>query len=102
VPRIQIEEVLSLLHEFRRAPIGRWHLQVCRNVACSMRGAERLIDHLAQRSASSPARPRRRPLHAVDRRVPGLLRHRAGDDGQRRLSREHDAAKLDELLEELK
>jgi len=24
-----------------RAPIGRWHLQTCRNVSCSMRGAGR-------------------------------------------------------------
>ncbi len=49
VPRIQIEEVLSYYTQFRRAPIGRWHVQTCRNVSCSMRGAERLIDHLARR-----------------------------------------------------
>ena len=36
VPRIQIEEVLSYYTQFRRQPIGRWHLQVCRNVTCSM------------------------------------------------------------------
>ena len=40
VPRIQIEEVLSFYTQFRRKPIGRWHLQMCRNVSCSMRGAE--------------------------------------------------------------
>ena len=40
VPRIQIEEVLSFYTQFRRKPIGRWHLQLCRNVSCSMRGAE--------------------------------------------------------------
>jgi NADH-quinone oxidoreductase subunit E len=49
VPRIQIEEVLSYYTQYRRAPIGRWHLQTCRNVSCSMRGAERLIDHLAKK-----------------------------------------------------
>jgi NADH-quinone oxidoreductase subunit E len=31
---------------FRRRPIGRWHLQVCRNISCSMRGSERLLAHL--------------------------------------------------------
>jgi NADH-quinone oxidoreductase subunit E len=46
VPRIQIEEVLSYYTQFRRKPIGRWHLQTCRNVSCSMCGAERLMDHV--------------------------------------------------------
>jgi NADH-quinone oxidoreductase subunit E len=54
VPRIQIEEVLSYYTQFRREAIGRWHLQVCRNVTCSMRGAERLLDHLSQRLRVEP------------------------------------------------
>ena len=54
VPRIQIEEVLSFYTMLRRKPIGRWHVQVCRNVSCSMRGAERLIDHLANRLGVKP------------------------------------------------
>lgn len=54
VPRIQIEEVLSFYTMLRRKPIGRWHVQVCRNVSCSMRGAERLIDHLADRLGVKP------------------------------------------------
>jgi NADH-quinone oxidoreductase subunit E len=49
VPRVQIEEVLTFYTQFRRQPIGRWHLQTCRNVSCSMRGAERLIDHLSRK-----------------------------------------------------
>jgi len=49
VPRIQIEEVLSHYTQFRRAPIGRWHLQACRNLSCSMRGAEGVIEHLEQK-----------------------------------------------------
>ncbi len=49
VPRIQIEEVLSFYTQLRRAPIGRWHLQACRNVSCSLRGAERLIDLLQKK-----------------------------------------------------
>ncbi len=49
VSRIQIEEVLSFYTQFRRAPVGRWHLQACRNVSCSMRGCERLIEHLERR-----------------------------------------------------
>jgi NADH-quinone oxidoreductase subunit E len=54
VPRIQIEEVLSFYGMLRREPIGRWHLQVCRNVSCSMRGAERLLDQLTHRLGVQP------------------------------------------------
>jgi NADH-quinone oxidoreductase subunit E len=54
VPRIQIEEVLSYYTQYRRQPVGHHHLQVCRNVSCSMRGAERLLDHLGQRLGLEP------------------------------------------------
>ncbi len=48
VPRIQLEQVLSYYTQLRRKPIGRWHLQVCRNVTCSLRSAEGILDHLTQ------------------------------------------------------
>jgi len=54
VPRIQVEEVLTFYTMLRRKPIGRWHVQVCRNVSCSMRGSERLIDHLSRRLGVAP------------------------------------------------
>jgi NADH-quinone oxidoreductase subunit E len=54
VPRVQIEEVLSFYTQYRRQPVGRWHLQVCRNVSCSMRGAERLLDHVCRRLGVAP------------------------------------------------
>jgi len=54
VPRMQIEEVLSYYTQFRRKPIGRWHVQACRNVTCSMRSAEKLIDHLARKIGVAP------------------------------------------------
>jgi NADH-quinone oxidoreductase subunit E len=54
VPRVQIEEVLSFYTQFRRAGVGRWHLKVCRNVSCSMRGAEPILDHLARRLGVAP------------------------------------------------
>lgn len=54
VPRIQIEEVLSYYTQFRRKPIGRWHLQACRNVSCSMRGSEGVLDHLTKTLGIAP------------------------------------------------
>ena len=54
VPRIQIEEVLSFYTQFRRKPIGRWHIQACRNVSCSLCGAERIIEHLTRTLGIGP------------------------------------------------
>jgi len=54
VPRIQIEEALSFYTQFRRRPIGRWHLQVCHNVSCSMRGAETLLANLQRKLGIAP------------------------------------------------
>jgi NADH-quinone oxidoreductase subunit E len=54
VPRIQIEEVLSYYTQFRRKPIGRWHIQACRNVSCSLMGSERLVGHLTKTLGIAP------------------------------------------------
>jgi NADH-quinone oxidoreductase subunit E len=54
IPRIQVEEVLSFYGMLRRRRIGYWHLQVCHNVSCSMRGAERLLAHLQERLGIAP------------------------------------------------
>jgi NADH-quinone oxidoreductase subunit E len=54
VPRIQIEEVLSFYGQFRRKPIGRCHIQACRNISCSLLGAERILDHLSQTLGIAP------------------------------------------------
>jgi NADH-quinone oxidoreductase subunit E len=54
VPRIQIEEVLSYYTQFRRKAIGRWHIQACRNLSCSLLGSERLIGHLTKKLGIVP------------------------------------------------
>jgi NADH-quinone oxidoreductase subunit E len=54
VPRVQVEEVLTYYTQLRRSPVGKWHLEVCRNVSCSMRGAERLLAHLQEKLGVAP------------------------------------------------
>jgi NADH-quinone oxidoreductase subunit E len=54
VPRIQIEEVLSFYGQFRREPVGRWHIQVCRNISCSLLGAERVLQQMTQKLGIEP------------------------------------------------
>jgi NADH-quinone oxidoreductase subunit E len=102
VPRIRIEEVLSFYTQFRRKPIGRWHLQACRNVSCSMRGAERLIDLLRDRLGIRPGQTTpdgRFTLSTVEclgscGTAPVVMVNDAYHDNV-------DAAKLDALLERL-
>ena len=88
VPRIQVEEVLSFYTQFRRQPIGRWHIQACRNVSCSLLGAERIIEHLSRKLGIESGRDQRRwPVFAVDGRMRGVVRRRAGRHDQRNLPR---------------
>jgi NADH-quinone oxidoreductase subunit E len=54
VPRLQVDEVLAFYTQFRRAPIGKCHLQVCHNISCSLRGAELVISHLKNRLGIAP------------------------------------------------
>ena len=54
VPQIQIEEVLSFYTQFRRRAVGRWHLQFCRNISCSMNGAERILEHVEHKLGIRP------------------------------------------------
>lgn len=48
VPEMWVEEVASFYSMFNRRPIGRWHLQVCRNLSCSIMGAEIVAAHLEE------------------------------------------------------
>ena len=46
VPTIQVAEVATFYTMYNKAPIGRWHLQVCHNISCSLMGAEIVLEHI--------------------------------------------------------
>ena len=54
VPRTQIDEVVAFYTQFTRVPLGKHHIQVCHNVACSMRGAEGLVKYLCAQLDITP------------------------------------------------
>jgi NADH-quinone oxidoreductase subunit E len=103
VPRIQVEEVLSYYTMLRRKPIGRWHLQACRNIACSMRGAEGILGHLQEKLGIAPGQTTadgRFTLSAVEclgscGTAPVVMVNEAYHEDM-------DAAKLDKLIGELR
>ncbi|MCC7052044.1 MAG: NADH-quinone oxidoreductase subunit NuoE [Gemmatimonadaceae bacterium] len=54
VPRTQVDEVLAFYTQFTRKPLGRHHIQVCRNLSCSLRGADGLVAYLSRRLGITP------------------------------------------------
>jgi NADH-quinone oxidoreductase subunit E len=49
MPAIEVREARSWYTMFEREPQGRYVLKVCRNIACSLRGADRLVAHLERK-----------------------------------------------------
>lgn len=49
IPQAQIEENLEFYTMLRREPIGRHHIQICRNVSCSMMGANHIAQYILNR-----------------------------------------------------
>jgi NADH-quinone oxidoreductase subunit E len=46
---LQVEEVVSYYSMLRNKRAGRRHIQICTNISCLLRGAERLWEHARQR-----------------------------------------------------
>jgi NADH-quinone oxidoreductase subunit E len=46
MPAVQVVEALTWYTMFERQPTGRHVIRLCRNIACSLRGSERLLGHL--------------------------------------------------------
>jgi len=55
--RVQVEETAAYYSMLYRQPVGKYHLQVCTNVSCMLRGARPILDHVRQRCAVPPKTP---------------------------------------------
>jgi len=49
VKPIKVREVVSFYTMLHREPLGKYHIQVCSNLSCSLLGAEKMIDYLKKR-----------------------------------------------------
>jgi len=103
VPQIQVEEVLSFYTMFRRKPIGRWHLQFCHNISCSMNGAENILAYVGRKLGVQPGQT------TPDNRFTLSVVECLGSCGTAPMMMVNEAyhenltpAKIDELLEGLK
>ena len=50
----EIEGVASFYTMYNRQPVGKYHVQICRNISCSLLGAEHLIEHVAVKLGVKP------------------------------------------------
>ncbi len=46
---LEIRNVISYYSLMRTKPVGKYHVQVCTNISCMLRGAEELFTHCEQR-----------------------------------------------------
>jgi NADH:ubiquinone oxidoreductase subunit E len=67
IPPAHVRGVVTFYTMYYQKPVGRWHLEVCTNVSCRLRGAEQIVDcikerlgiEVGERNASRRAEPRR-------------------------------------------
>ncbi len=45
----QVREVASFYTMYNLKPVGKYHLKVCTNVACALRGSEEIVEHCEKR-----------------------------------------------------
>jgi NADH-quinone oxidoreductase subunit E len=54
VPSTQVIEALSWYTMLHRQPVGRHVVKVCRNIACALRGSDRLLAHIEKKLGVAP------------------------------------------------
>ncbi|MBC6415661.1 MAG: NAD(P)H-dependent oxidoreductase subunit E [Bdellovibrionales bacterium] len=48
IPESHIFEVLMFYTMFNKQPVGKYHIQVCTNVSCALKGSRELVDELCK------------------------------------------------------
>lgn len=46
IPESQINEVFTFYTMYNKAPVGKYHIQVCRTISCMINGAQELTEHI--------------------------------------------------------
>ncbi len=49
LPAADVEGVATFYTMYNKAPIGKYHVEVCHNIVCMAVGADELIDHLGEK-----------------------------------------------------
>jgi NADH-quinone oxidoreductase subunit E len=46
---VSVREASHFYFMYHHHPIGKYHLQVCHNISCTLMGAETILDHIKKR-----------------------------------------------------
>jgi len=49
IPKVYFEEAASFYTMFPLKPVGKYLIQVCHNISCTLMGAEELVEYLTQK-----------------------------------------------------
>ncbi|HYO82328.1 MAG TPA: NAD(P)H-dependent oxidoreductase subunit E [Bryobacteraceae bacterium] len=47
--RLQVDEVVGYYSMLHKKPMGKYHVQVCTNISCLLRGGEELMEHASKK-----------------------------------------------------
>ncbi|MGE5189101.1 MAG: NADH-quinone oxidoreductase subunit NuoE [Gemmatimonadota bacterium] len=50
----RVEGVATFYTMYNRKPVGKYHVQICRNLSCSLMGAEHLIERVSKKLGIRP------------------------------------------------
>ncbi len=51
---VRVREVLTFYTMLAAKPLGKYHIQICSNLSCSLLGGDRLIDYLSEKLGLKP------------------------------------------------
>lgn len=46
LPMIHVEDVVSFYTMYNRSPVGKYHVQICTNISCYLKGSFNLLEYL--------------------------------------------------------
>ena len=49
ITRLDVDEVVSYYSMLTQKPRGKHHIQICTNISCMLRGAEKLLEHAKEK-----------------------------------------------------
>ena len=54
IPEGHVFGVATFYTMYHKEPVGKFHLQVCTNISCALRGAAQLLEKVAERTGANP------------------------------------------------
>ncbi|MBI4351339.1 MAG: NADH-quinone oxidoreductase subunit NuoE [Elusimicrobia bacterium] len=103
IPYSRVKGVATFYTMFNHEPVGKYHLQVCRNISCHMAGSESLLGRLRGRLGIAEGETTRDGLFTLSAvECLGACGAAPVMQVNEKYFENLDEAKLDALLEELK